>query len=172
MSENLTSPHQGWRSMSVSDLQRVLIVAAQVHAAYPEDAAVFAERLRLYPAGCRVLEIEGQVAGYIISHPWRLGTPPTLNSLLGALPANADTYYLHDLALLPMARGAGAGSVIVEALVQQACAEGLATLSLVAVHDSVAFWQRHGFAMVEDPALTEKLQSYDQAARFMVRRLG
>ncbi len=158
--------------MSASDLQRVLIVAAQVHAAYPEDEAVFADRLRLYPAGCRVLQIAGQVVGYIVSHPWRLGAPPTLNALLGALPAHADTYYLHDLALLPVARGAGAGSMIVTALVEQARAGGLATLSLVAVHDSVAFWQRHGFAVVVDPALTGKVQSYDQAARFMVRRLG
>lgn len=147
-------------------------IAAKIHAAYPEDEAVFAERLRLYPAGCHVLAVEGWVVGYMLSHPWRLGEPPALNSLLGALPDNPDTYYLHDLALLPETRGTGAGSAIVAALAAQARAEGLATMSLVAVHDSVAFWQRHGFAVAEDPALTAKLRSYDQAARFMVRRLG
>lgn len=160
-----------WRYATAVDVPRLLAVAEQVHAAYPEDEAVFAERLRLYPAGCRVFEIEGRVAGYVISHPWRLRQPPALNSLLGALPQSPDTYYLHDLALLPAARGAGAGSAIVEALVEQARGEGLATLSLVAVNDSVAFWRRHDFAVMEESSLAEKLRSYDEAARFMVRAL-
>lgn len=161
-----------WRPATPADVPWMLGIAAKIHAAYPEDEAVFAERLRLYPAGCHVLAVEGWVAGYMLSHPWRLGEPPALNSLLGALPDNPDTYYLHDLALLPAARGAGAGAVIVEALAEQARAEGLATMSLVAVHDSVAFWQRSGFAVVDVPTLTTKLQSYDPVARFMVRRLG
>jgi GNAT superfamily N-acetyltransferase len=158
--------------MTPSDLPRVGAIAAAVHAAYPEDAAVFAERLRLYPAGCRVLEADGPVRGYVLSHPWRSGAPPALNSLLGALPKSPDTYYLHDLALLPEARGFGAGSAVVAALAEQARTKRLSTLSLVAVHGSAAFWRRHGFAAVEDAALAEKLRSYGADARFMVRRLG
>jgi ribosomal protein S18 acetylase RimI-like enzyme len=168
----LPSAGNGWRAMTPSDLPRVGEIAAAVHAAYPEDAAVFAERLRLYPAGCRVLEAEGLVRGYALSHPWHVGEPPALNSLLGALPAKPDAYYLHDLALLPEARSCGAGSAIVAALVEQARAERLNTLSLVAVHGSAAFWRRHGFATVEDAMLAEKLRSYGVDARFMVRRLG
>jgi ribosomal protein S18 acetylase RimI-like enzyme len=160
-----------WRAMTNVDLLHVLHIAAQVHTAYPEDEAVFAERLRLYPAGCRVLEVEGRVAGYVISHPWRLYEPPALNSLLGSLPESPDTYYLHDLVLLPEARGTGAGSAIVETLADHAHTEAFATLSLVAVHDSVEFWRRHGFAVVSRPTLAEKLRSYDEAARFMVRPL-
>ena len=170
------SDHHGtaagqWRAATSLDVPRMIAVAEQVHAAYPEDEAVFAERLRLYPAGCRVLAIDGKVVGYIISHPWRLGEPPLLNARLGVLPAKPDTYYLHDIALLSEARGAGAGSVIVSALAEQARTEGLPTLSLVAVHNTVEFWQRLGFAVVEEPALAAKLASYDRAARFMVRWL-
>lgn len=161
-----------WRAMTAADLPRVLAVAARVHAAYPEDAAVFAERLRLYPAGCRVCEGEGRLLGYVLSHPWRERAVPALNSLLGALPASPDTYYLHDLALLPEARGAGAGSAIVAALIAQARGAGLPTLSLVAVHGSEGFWRRHGFETVEDPALADTLASYDESARFMMRPLA
>ncbi len=154
------------------DLPHVAIVAARVHAAYPEDAAVFAERLRLYPAGCLVCESGGRLAGYVLSHPWADRAAPALNSLLGALPASPATYYIHDLALLPAARGAGAGSAIVAALVAQARAEKLATLSLVAVHGSEEFWRRHGFAAVADAALADTLRSYDESARFMMRAVG
>lgn len=166
------SPNVVWRPMSPDDLPRVARLAARVHAAYPEDEGVFAERLRLYPAGCHVYEAGGRLLGYVLSHPWADRAAPALNSLLGALPASPATYYLHDLALLPEARGAGAGSAIVAALVAQARAEHLPTMSLVAVHESEAFWRRHGFEAVEDAALSEKLRSYDEAARFMMRRLA
>src|SRR5450830_264049 len=43
-----------WRPMQISDLRGVLAVADEVHPAFPEDATVFEERLRLYPAGCLV----------------------------------------------------------------------------------------------------------------------
>jgi ribosomal protein S18 acetylase RimI-like enzyme len=158
--------------MSRADLPRIAGLAAQVHAAYPEDVAIFAERLRLYPAGCHVHEAGGRLIGYVLSHPWRDRSAPALNSLLGALPASPGTYYIHDLALLPEARGAGAGSAIVAALAARARVENLPTMSLVAVHESEAFWRRHGFETVEDAALAEKLRSYDEAARFMVRRLA
>jgi GNAT superfamily N-acetyltransferase len=157
--------------MSPDDLPRVALLAAQVHAAYPEDAAVFAERLRLYPAGCHVHEAGGRLVGYVLSHPWHDRSAPRLNSLLGALPASPMTYYIHDLALLPEARGTGAGSAIVAALVAQARAAGLPSASLVAVHGSAEFWERHGFHEITDPALAEKLRSYDESARFMMRRL-
>ena len=96
--------------MTAADLPAVNAIAAQVHVAYPEDAAVFAERLTLHPAGCCVLDGGTGVAGYVISHPWRIAEPPALDTLLGALPAPASTYYIHDIALLPAARRGGAAS--------------------------------------------------------------
>ncbi|MDU3046646.1 GNAT family N-acetyltransferase, partial [Bradyrhizobium sp.] len=109
-----------WRAMTVDDLASVDVIAARVHPSYPEDHAVFAERLRLHATGCRVLMTGGEIAGYVISHPWHLGEPPALNALLGGLPEAAATYYVHDLALLPDARGSGAASWIVAQLVRQA----------------------------------------------------
>lgn len=167
-----------WRPMTPADLVAATGIANRVHVDYPEDAAVFAERLRLYPAGCWVLSANGRggerasdIAGYLVSHPWRLGEPPTLNSLLGELPENPTTYYLHDLTLLPQARGGGTASRIVKQILAHALQSGFDTASLVAVSGSAPFWQSHGFRVVTDDAdMRRKLASYGDA-HFMVRTM-
>jgi GNAT superfamily N-acetyltransferase len=153
--------------MTVADLPQVRAIAEQVHPNHPEDPAIFAERLTLYPAGCLVLPDGSGLAGYALAHPWLPGQPPALNSLLHRLPAMPGTFYLHDLALLPAARGGGVGRAALALLAAQARREGLPGLSLVAVGNSAGFWQRHGFRPVPDPALAAKLASYGPGARFM-----
>jgi ribosomal protein S18 acetylase RimI-like enzyme len=160
-----------WRPMTITDLPQVGALAAVIHPDFPEDRAVFAERLRLYPAGCHVLAQGEELAAYVVSHPWIDRRPPALNDLLGALPARPSTYYIHDLALAPTARGSGAGGKIVAQLVTLARSEALRTMSLVAVNGSERFWQRQGFASVAMPELEAKLRSYSDDARFMVRAL-
>jgi GNAT superfamily N-acetyltransferase len=160
-----------WRPMRRADVSGVLAVAARVHPCFPEDADVFDERLRLYPRGCFAFAKGDGVAGYLISHPWRANDPPALNVRLGALPQAASTYYIHDLALLPEVQGAGVATSALKFLIARAQAEGLATLSLVAVNGSGPYWRRHGFRDTADAALAQKLRSYDEAAIYMVRRL-
>lgn len=154
--------------MQLADLPAVSVLAGRIHPAYPEDDAVFAERLRLYPAGCHVLACDDGIAAYVLSHPWH-GEPPALNARLGGLPAQPSTYYIHDLALAPEARGTGAGSEIVAWLVAHAREIGAPGLSLIAVNDSAEFWRRHGFEARHDPSLGRKLDSYGADAQVMVR---
>jgi ribosomal protein S18 acetylase RimI-like enzyme len=151
--------------MRAGDLDAVLRIAAAVHPGLPEEPEVFAERLRLWPAGCFVL---GEAPlGYVISHPWFYGEPPALNTRLGVLPAAPSTFYIHDLAILPEARGGGHAASIVTRLITHA--RDLPSLSLIAVSNSAPFWERHGFRAVDDHALRAKLASYGADARFMVR---
>ncbi len=157
--------------MSASDLPAVNALAARLHPSYPEDGAVFAERLQLYPAGCWVFAHGEDIEAYVVSHPWRNLQPPALNSLLGELPAAPSTFYIHDLALVPEVRGTGAGAGVVALLADHASACGLSGMSLIAVNGSAGFWQRHGFETVQDPLLAAKLRSYGDDARFMVRVL-
>jgi GNAT superfamily N-acetyltransferase len=159
------------RPLAPADLPALETIAAKVHPDFFEEPAVFAERQQLYPAGTRLLEAGGASAGYVLSHPWRLGSLPALNARLGALPADADTYYLHDLALLPRARGTGAAGRIVADLVAHAREAGFAAMSLVAVNGSRKFWEKHGFATHDAPALADKLASYEADARYMVKAL-
>jgi ribosomal protein S18 acetylase RimI-like enzyme len=157
-----------WQPMTTDDLPAVNAVADRVHASYPEDNAVFAERLGLYPEGCFALNGDAGMAGYIISHPWLFKKPPQLKTLLEKIPSPATTYYIHDIALLPGARHSGAASAILEIVRDHAKARRFRNMSLVAVNNSVHFWERHGFRTVIDPELDPKLKSYDADARFMV----
>ena len=156
--------------MTAADLPAVGALAGRIHPAYPEDDAVFAERLRLYPDGCRVLVHGDDIAAYVVSHSWH-GEPPALNTLLGVLPAMPSTFYIHDLALAPDARGTGAASEIVSWLAAHAREIGTPSLSLIAVNSSADFWRRHGFEARRDPALDRKLRSYGVEAQFMTRSL-
>lgn len=156
-----------WRPMTRADLAAVGDIAAEVHPDYPEDAAVFEERLRLCPAGCHVYADGAAITGYILSHPWIDRQPPALNTKLGGIPAHADTYYIHDIALLGQSRGKDAARAILRTLVELASQSGFTNLSLIAVNDSAAFWQKLGFKIVDDNALNEKLKSYDEQARYM-----
>jgi GNAT superfamily N-acetyltransferase len=168
----MTAKPASWRLMRPEDLPAVSTLAAMIHPDYPEDDAVFVERLRLYPQGCRVFVRDGKITAYVVSHPWRDREPPTLNALLGELPTAPSTYYIHDIALLPGARGSGAAAKVVAALIEQARNERLASLSLVAVNGSSGFWQRHGFVAVEVPELEAKLRSYSDDAQFMMRDIA
>jgi ribosomal protein S18 acetylase RimI-like enzyme len=156
-----------WRPMREHDLAKVVAVADLVHPNHPEDPEVFAERLALHPEGCLVHEESGDLTGYVVSHPW-IVLPPSLNTRIGSLPPAPSTYYIHDLALLPLARGQGAAGAVVRRLLIHAAALGLPCVSLVAVEGSAAFWTRCGFREEEDPALAGTLRSYG-LARFMVR---
>ncbi|WP_295546216.1 GNAT family N-acetyltransferase [uncultured Pseudacidovorax sp.] len=158
--------------MQAKDLPTVLHIAAVVHPHYPEHEDVFAERLALYPGGCLCLALhDDRVAGYVLSHPWHADAPPALDALLQRLPVPAPAFYLHDMALLPEARGVGAAGRAMPLLATQAVAAGCRELALVAVNDSAGFWARQGFYARNVPALAAKLATYDAAARFMVRPL-
>ena len=161
-----------WRAMTSFDMPAVVDIAEKVHPGFFEAPEVLAERQQLYRNGCYLLEITEKPAGYVLSHPWRAGSLPALNTKLGEIPADADTYYIHDLALLPVTRRIGAASHIVAALSKHAVAQGFATMHLVAVNGSLGFWEKHGFTVEDVPALSEKLKGYEDTARYMVKRVG
>ena len=157
--------------MTRADLSAVARIAAIVHPAYPEDPAVAAERLALDPAGCFVFEGADGPSAYLLRHRWVDGAPPALDTHLHALPAHPNIWYIHDIALMPETRGQGAARAIVAALDALARSHGLHRLALVAVNNSVPFWQRHGFTDATTPALAEKLTTYDGDARYMTREI-
>src|SRR6218665_1058619 len=132
-------PGVAWRAMTGYDLDAVVGIAGTVHPDFYESAEVLAERQLLYHFGSYLLEVNERPAGYVLSHPWSLGTLPRLNTLLGGLPEAAATYYIHGLALLRVARRVGAASYITNALAKHARAHGYPTMSLVAVNGSMGF---------------------------------
>jgi GNAT superfamily N-acetyltransferase len=158
--------------MSAGDLAAVHALSMRVHPNYPERAEVLAEKFRLFPAGCFVLEADGGIAGYCFSHPWSRGMVPALDSLLGALPVRPTTYYVHDLTLDEALRGQGQGRAIVPLLFKAAQSLGLARLSLVAVNRRGPFWRAAGFSATADESLQAMARAkYDSDALHMERTL-
>ncbi len=160
-----------WRPMTFLDLPAVDAIATQVHPRFPEDVSVLSERQRLYPDGARLFELDGVASGYLLSHPYPFRQIPELNALFGAIPTDADTFYVHDLALLNPARGTGAAALIVGEILRHARARDYRSVSLVAVNGSQPFWHKHGFRPVDAPHLQGKLEGYEAAARYMTRAL-
>jgi len=160
-----------WRAMTPDDLDAVSHIAAVAFPDHFEDRACFANRLALHPQGCRVLADDTGLSGYLVAYPWRRGEVPPLNSLIDAVPDDADLIYLHDLALRPDSRRAGHARVAVEVLAANARAERRRSIALVAVNDAEAFWARQGFVTDPAPDLRAKLAGYGPDARYMARPL-
>lgn len=158
-----------WREMMADDIPQVVDVADQIHPDLPEGDFVFAERVRLFPEGCLVLARGSRVLGYAVSHPIRHAQPPALDSLLGEIPADADQYYIHDVAILPELRGQGHAGNGIRRLLD--VGDRFASTCLVSVYGTGPFWRRVGFRKEEvDDGLREKLRNYGDDAILMSRR--
>ena len=169
---NVDSSVRPWRLMSQGDLSAVHGLSMRVHPGHPERAEVLAEKLRLCPSGCFVLEAGGAIVGYCFSHPWIKGTVPALDGFLGSLPANPTTYYVHDLTLDETIRGRGQGRTVVPLLFKAARSLHFVHLSLVAVNQRGPFWQAAGFSRTADERLQAAAQAkYGARAVHMERHL-
>ncbi|MCK1733764.1 GNAT family N-acetyltransferase [Bradyrhizobium sp. 138] len=166
----MSKPH--WRPAHASDLPAIGAIAARIHPDLPERPEVFAEKMRLYPDGCRVLVAGDEIAGYGFSHPWRQHRIPPLDGFLARLPDDADGLYVHDVAVLPDFRGGVVRAYIAD-IEQLARASGIATLALVSVYATRPLWERLGFRPVKaDAELRAKLVSYGEGATYMLRDLA
>lgn len=161
-----------WRPMRPDDLDAVTRIAAVGFPDHFEGRDCFENRLALYPEGGFVLSGEAGIVGYLVAYPWRFGAVPPLNTTIASIPGDADVLYLHDLALMPDARGGGWTRPVLDRLASEARSSRWSKIALVAVNDAQAFWRRHGFGEVQDRAMQDKLASYGADARYMVRSVS
>lgn len=167
---DMSKPH--WRPAQLSDLPAIAAVAARIHPDLPESPEVLAEKMRLYPDGCRVLVTGDELVGYGLSHPWKQRRIPPLDRFLARLPGDADCLYVHDVAVLPDFRGGGARDYVAT-IEDLARATGIAALALVSVYATRPLWERFGFRPVTaDAELHVKLASYGEGATYMLRDLA
>ena len=160
-----------WQPLAPADAAAVRALADTAHPGLPERTEVFAERIRLFPTGCLQLVHAGTLTAYGIAHPWRLDSPPPLDTLLGALPREADCLHLHDVVVAPALRGRGASAAYFAAMETVARDHHLDWLALVSVYGTNQLWSRFGFVERTSPALAAKLAAYGPTARYLVRPL-
>jgi len=161
------------RFVRLDDLDAILQVQA---ACYPpvmqEAAGVVLERMLAAGETCLVAEDDMGMCGYLFAYPSRMGKVTPLGAGFQAAP-DADTLYLHDLALAPRAHGRGLGRRLVTHLLAQAAGSGMAWSALVSVQDTAGFWRALGYEAAGHSGAPARaaLASYPGTARYMVKRL-
>lgn len=163
------------RLMLPADLDAVLRVQA---ACYPapmqEPAAVLHARLRAAGETCAVASAhraaggDSAIGGYLFAYPSRLGRVTDLGAPFEVAP-QADTLYLHDLAVGPDALGRGLARRLVGHVLSVGRARGLAHSALVSVQDSAGFW--HGLGYRAAATADSGLLTYPPGALYMARAL-
>ena len=110
-----------------------------------ETSPAFLKKQTLFPKGCLGAWEDGQLCGYVFSHPWRVGEIVPLHTDSYAIPTDADCLYIHDLAVDPNYRSKMIGQAILKSLFDIAAEDRWTIFALVAVQDSEPFWSRWGF---------------------------
>lgn len=161
------------RNMISQDLKPVLEIQSECYTAIePESRKSLSSKLNASPSTCFVACDGGNVVGYLISLPWIFAAPPALNAPECEIPASPDCLYLHDLAVAPTARRAGAGQVLVNEFLLKIRELGLVRASLIAVQGSAPYWRRYGFYRVALTAsLKSKLSTYGDGVEYMEYRV-
>ena len=157
--------------MDAGDLPRVLAIQLACYGAdFVEAGPLILRRLACAPTTAWVAEREGRVCAYLTAYPSRRGK---LTALHGEFEPSedADTLYLHDLAVDPTAHGVRLGPSLVAHALAHGRAQGWRHAALVSVQDSLAFWKHRGFAPAQpaDETQRARLAGYPGPAVYMVR---
>lgn len=137
-----------------------------------ESLAVFKNRFDRFGQFFRVATIDDQIVGYIICFPYELGEIPKNNAPFEANLKRPDCFYIHDVTLIPEARGQGLAQLLIESAFNQAKDLGFTKVSLVSVGQSGNYWDKLGF--IKYPQTTQEIlqklhSSYDEKSRLMVK---
>ena len=160
-----------WRPATIADAYDIANLSKKHLGTYAEGIEVFNERIRLAPEGCFVLACGETIVGYFSSHPWMRGKPPKLHQMLGGIPADADCWYVHDVAVDTCARGSSVVADVCERALATAGERGFRTAMLVAVSGAGGYWRKLGFEDATTDALRLKLRDYGDDALYMERAL-
>ena len=121
--------------------------------AYPpefhESSAAFLTKLRLFPSGCKIVEVAGESVAFLISHPWTYQNPPELSSEAFTLPSSPDVFFIHSVTVMRAYQKHGIGSALVKTAIELGQSHGFSRLTLISVQHSTSFWERFSFKRVE-----------------------
>jgi len=153
------SPLTAADAASVARIQAVCYGPALI-----EGEALYARRLAS-PAHCSlgVRDDDGSLVAYLAAY-WSV--PGAVTPLHGdfTVREDADTLYLHDIAVLPARAGRGLAHALLDAVWSVAHARDVYWAALVSVQETEMFWRRQGFKPAPSSA---ELDSYGAGALYM-----
>ena len=157
------------RQQTAADLHAILAVQSLCYPAdFIESAETLQRKQQLAPETSWLIEIEGQIMGYLFCHPWHGTTPPALKQTLQHIPAIADRFYIHDLAIIPAGRGKKLAEQLLQHALNWAQQAHFSQAMLVAVLGADAFWKKHQFIALATPLPS----NYGNDAICMLRALN
>lgn len=162
------------RLMRVTDIPAVLMIQEQAYVdEILESAKVIEERLHIAPETAWVAEADAGVQAYLVTYPSRLGALTAWGDNFKCA-ADADCLYLHDLAVATEAGGCGLGQALIAAATRYAEGKGYSFSSLISVQDSVGFWERRGYGVVENLSQAQQLllDTYTGPAYYMSKTIA
>lgn len=162
-----------YRLATAQDLPALRALQAESYPpAMQESEAVILQRLQQAPATCWIAEDETGAGAYLLAYPSRLGAVTPLEGGF-AVASDANTLYLHDLAVSRRMAGRGVGRLLFNLAMEFALARRLPYSALVSVQDSRRYWMKLGYALsAPAPEYRDCLQGYPQEARYMVKNLS
>ncbi len=119
---------------------------------------------------CVIVEIRGEIAGYIIAYPaaqWHIGKLDAVSE-----PGEPECLYLHDIAVDSRWRGMGLANRMYGTVEEKARALGLKSMALVSVQGSRGIYEKWGFHCVEPHSeYLAAFNTYGDDAFYMIREL-
>lgn len=157
------------RAITPQDWDAILQIQAECYSQLdPEPLDVLQSKWQVSPQSCFVFEVNDAVVGYCLAHPWTVNMPPALYEPITHLP-QADTLYLHDIAISAKSQGLGAGAKALTHLKLLADHFNLDSLSLVAVQGADSYWGKMGF---KPQTINKSLDSYTHDATYMIYNIN
>jgi ribosomal protein S18 acetylase RimI-like enzyme len=140
-----------FRHLTPGDLPELHRLEAETYEpALHESDEAFLRLIALYPEGAFGFFDGAALCAYAFAVPLPAGSVLDLKAPLQALPADADMFYIHDVAVAAEYRGRGLALDLVTKLLRLARDRGFTTSELVSVQGSAPFWGLFGFVRVSD----------------------
>jgi ribosomal protein S18 acetylase RimI-like enzyme len=139
------------RSLTAEDVPAIAALEAEAYEpALHESPEAFARLIEVFGAGAIGAFDEHGLCGYALGVPLRSGSVLELRQPLRAIPADADMFYVHDVAIAARCRGQGLGRTLAERLMAVGAGLGFERFELVSVQGSAPFWARFGFVATRE----------------------
>lgn len=162
-----------WKPLDLLFFDRINQIGDICYPDLPETPEIFRHRIEQFPEGCRMLIKDEEIVGYGIAYPWELLSIPPLDSYLKPLPKLPLCMYIHDVAILPEARGHSASKDYVEYISELALSMSINFVCGVSVHGTSSLWKKYilGCKTYSDNEVKSQLGTYGFDAVYMIRDL-